>query len=93
MSFFKSHDAHGRPVFVGPLPPGVRPGTQPARPGLSPEELSRHAQDKLSHEEDGYVQGDTFMEYKPAKLKIGIPHPDHIVETTSLRSIQPPDVK
>ncbi|GAU91147.1 hypothetical protein RvY_03461-2 [Ramazzottius varieornatus] len=81
-------DVHGRPIPGSH--PGGRPGTVSA---VNPEEAARLAADKLSHEEDGYVQGDTFMEYKPAKLKIGLPHPDHIVETTSLRSIQPPDIR
>ncbi|XP_055332799.1 protein strawberry notch homolog 1-like [Paramacrobiotus metropolitanus] len=44
-------------------------------------------------EEDGLVMGETFMEYMPAKLKIGMKHPDHVVETTSLRSVAPPDIK
>ena len=82
----KPHEKPGSP------PVDVRPEMLIARPVLPSEKISRQAEDKLSHEEDGYVQGDMFMECKSAKLKTGILHPDHIAETASLRSIQPPDV-
>ncbi|EFN59033.1 hypothetical protein CHLNCDRAFT_137726 [Chlorella variabilis] len=35
---------------------------------------------------------DTFMEYKPAKLSFGRPHPDAVVETASLAAVEPPDI-
>ena len=43
-------------------------------------------------EEGGMVHGETYDQYKPSKLTIGLPHPDPIVETLSLGSVQPPDV-
>jgi len=45
----------------------------------------------IDDEADGY-QAETFVNYKPSKLKFGMPHPDPVVEATSLRSVQPPDV-
>ncbi|KAK9865736.1 hypothetical protein WJX84_001418, partial [Apatococcus fuscideae] len=33
-----------------------------------------------------------FEEYKPAKLKIGCPHPDPVVESNSLMSVDPPEL-
>ena len=43
-------------------------------------------------EEDGHEQGDTFSDYRPAKLALGIDHPDAVVETASLAAVEPPDV-
>lgn len=36
------------------------------------------------------VSGDTFAEYWPAKVRLGGPHPDPVVETASLAGVQPP---
>lgn len=36
--------------------------------------------------------GETFVEYKPRKVKLGEKHPGDIVETGSLASVEPPDV-
>lgn len=36
--------------------------------------------------------GETFADYKPAKLKFGQPHPDPVVETSSLSSVEPVDI-
>ena len=33
-----------------------------------------------------------LQEYKPAKLKIGCPHPDPVVESNSLMSVDPPEL-
>ncbi|ODM96268.1 Protein strawberry notch 1 [Orchesella cincta] len=35
---------------------------------------------------------ETYAEYKPAKLTIGNPHPDSVVETASLASVPPPEI-
>merc|ERR1719289_7710 len=35
---------------------------------------------------------ETYSNYKPPKLKIGLPHPDPVVETASLASVEPADV-
>uniref|UniRef100_F6Q716 Protein strawberry notch homolog 1 n=1 Tax=Ornithorhynchus anatinus TaxID=9258 RepID=F6Q716_ORNAN len=41
-------------------------------------------------EEMGHAE--TYAEYMPIKLKIGLRHPDAVVETSSLSSVTPPDV-
>uniref|UniRef100_A0A2K5KA83 Protein strawberry notch homolog 1 n=1 Tax=Colobus angolensis palliatus TaxID=336983 RepID=A0A2K5KA83_COLAP len=41
-------------------------------------------------EEMGHAE--TYAEYMPIKLKIGLHHPDAVVETSSLSSVTPPDV-
>ena len=35
---------------------------------------------------------ETYSNYKPTKLQIGRQHPDPVVETASLASVEPPDV-
>ncbi|XP_004488559.1 protein FORGETTER 1 [Cicer arietinum] len=42
-------------------------------------------------EDDGGMAGETFTDYRPAKISIGPPHPDPIVETSSLSAVQPPE--
>ncbi|XP_077995470.1 protein strawberry notch homolog 1-like [Glandiceps talaboti] len=41
-------------------------------------------------EESGPTE--TYATYMPSKLKLGIPHPDPVVETSSLSSILPPNI-
>uniref|UniRef100_A0A673JT66 Protein strawberry notch homolog 2 n=1 Tax=Sinocyclocheilus rhinocerous TaxID=307959 RepID=A0A673JT66_9TELE len=41
-------------------------------------------------EELGHV--DTYADYRPSKSKIGISHPDRVVETNTLSSVPPPDI-
>ena len=35
---------------------------------------------------------ETYSNYKPMKLEIGKAHPDPVVETASMASVEPPDV-
>ncbi|KAM1755086.1 hypothetical protein ACFX15_007089 [Malus domestica] len=37
------------------------------------------------------MAGETFTDYRPPKLSIGPPHPDPVVETSSLAAVQPPE--
>uniref|UniRef100_A0A8C9FDB5 Protein strawberry notch homolog 2 n=1 Tax=Pavo cristatus TaxID=9049 RepID=A0A8C9FDB5_PAVCR len=37
-------------------------------------------------------QTETYAEYIPSKSKIGKHHPDHVVETSTLSSVPPPDI-
>uniref|UniRef100_A0A8C2ZWY0 Protein strawberry notch homolog 1 n=1 Tax=Cyclopterus lumpus TaxID=8103 RepID=A0A8C2ZWY0_CYCLU len=43
-------------------------------------------------EEDELGHAETYAEYMPMKLKIGQRHPDPVVETSSLSSVNPPEV-
>lgn len=43
-------------------------------------------------ETGGMVHGETYDQYVPCKLALGLPHPDPIVETASLASANPPDI-
>ena len=38
----------------------------------------------------GYAE--TYADYRPAKLRSGLAHPDCVVETASLSSVTPPDI-
>ncbi|KAH7729381.1 protein F20H11.2 [Aphelenchoides avenae] len=44
-------------------------------------------------DETHIAQVGTFVEYHPVKLRTGLKHPDPVVETVSLSSVYPPDVK
>uniref|UniRef100_A0A7N6AW34 Protein strawberry notch homolog 2 n=1 Tax=Anabas testudineus TaxID=64144 RepID=A0A7N6AW34_ANATE len=68
-------------------------------PAQSQLEVSNKTQSAPEEEEDaeeeeteelGHV--DTYAEYKPSKSKIGISHPDIVVETNTLSSVPPPDI-
>ncbi|VDK52157.1 unnamed protein product [Gongylonema pulchrum] len=39
----------------------------------------------------GYAE--TYADYRPAKLRSGLAHPDCVIETASLSSVAPPDVR
>ncbi|XP_027137844.1 protein strawberry notch homolog 1 isoform X3 [Larimichthys crocea] len=55
-------------------------------PGMKEEdEPEEEEEDELGHAE-------TYAEYMPMKLKVGLRHPDPVVETSSLSSVNPPDV-
>uniref|UniRef100_UPI0037E8FF7D protein strawberry notch homolog 1 isoform X2 n=1 Tax=Semicossyphus pulcher TaxID=241346 RepID=UPI0037E8FF7D len=55
-------------------------------PGMKEEdEPEEEEEEELGHAE-------TYAEYMPMKLKVGLRHPDPVVETSSLSSVNPPDV-
>ncbi|XP_021767573.1 protein FORGETTER 1-like isoform X2 [Chenopodium quinoa] len=56
-----------------------------------PEEVNEVAIEVEQEEGDGGTVGETFTDYRPPKLSIGPPHPDPIVETSSLSAVQPPE--
>ncbi|GIZ01189.1 protein strawberry notch homolog 1 [Caerostris extrusa] len=43
-------------------------------------------------DEEELLRAETYADYMPSKLRIGIRHPDSVIETSSLSSVQPPDV-
>ncbi|KAK9815308.1 hypothetical protein WJX72_001386 [[Myrmecia] bisecta] len=71
---------------VGALPP---PAKLTAPPNAEPEERD----DIVGDAADNSTEHDIYETYRPAKLKEGLPHPDPIVETASLASMEPPEVK
>ncbi|KAJ6324952.1 hypothetical protein OIU76_012109 [Salix suchowensis] len=65
-----------------PLPPLPLPVPPP------PEEVNEVAIEVEREEDEGGTVGETFTDYRPTKLSIGPPHPDPIVETSSLSAIE-----
>ncbi|KAM9306500.1 protein strawberry notch homolog 1 isoform 1-T1 [Pholidichthys leucotaenia] len=55
-------------------------------PGMKEEE------EPEEEEEDELGHAETYAEYMPMKLRIGLRHPDPVVETSSLSSVSPPEV-
>lgn len=49
-------------------------------------------EDELEDEDDQFSSADTYANYRPSKLKLGYEHPDPIVESSSLASVEPPQV-
>lgn len=60
-------------------------------PAEVPEEINEVAIDVEREEDEGGTVGETFIDYIPPKLSLGLPHPDPVVETTSLSAVQPPE--
>ncbi|KAM5192737.1 protein strawberry notch homolog 2 isoform 1-T1 [Mantella aurantiaca] len=61
------------------------PPVQQRAPNLVEEEEEDEDAEELGHTE-------TYADYVPSKSKIGIQHPDRVVETSTLSSVPPPDV-
>lgn len=60
-------------------------------PPQEPEEINEVAIDVEREEDEGGTVGETFTDYRPPKLSLGRPHPDPVVETSSLSAVQPPE--
>ncbi|XP_074572965.1 protein FORGETTER 1 [Curcuma longa] len=56
-----------------------------------PEEINEVAIDVEREEDEGGAIGETFTDYRPPRLSVGRPHPDAVVETSSLSAVQPPE--
>ncbi|KAK9077668.1 hypothetical protein SSX86_006005 [Deinandra increscens subsp. villosa] len=56
-----------------------------------PEEINEVAIEVEREEDGGGSVGETFTDYRPQKMSIGAPHPDPVVETSSLSAVQPPE--
>ncbi|XP_012940832.1 protein strawberry notch homolog 1 [Aplysia californica] len=50
-------------------------------------------EEEIEEEVEELGHAETYAEYKPSKLNFGKKHPDPVVETSSLSSVEPPDVK
>ncbi|EYB83525.1 hypothetical protein Y032_0334g2852 [Ancylostoma ceylanicum] len=48
---------------------------------------------EIDEDEENLGYAETYADYVPAKLRSGVAHPDCVVETASLSSVAPPDVK
>lgn len=57
-----------------------------------PAEVEKEPQLDDDKAEDQMAVAETYADYKPAKLNIGNAHPDAVVETASLSSVEPTDI-
>ncbi|XP_017068055.2 protein strawberry notch homolog 1 [Drosophila eugracilis] len=81
----------GQPYMSLPM---TNPGAMPKEPlkvkdtGILPEQAVED--EEVDYEEIGVA--DTFAAYWPSKLKFGKAHPDPVVETATLSSVELPDI-
>ncbi|XP_077149319.1 protein strawberry notch homolog 1 isoform X2 [Ranitomeya variabilis] len=59
---------------------------------FSPTTKVKDEDEPEEEDEDEMGHAETYAEYMPIKLKVGLRHPDPVVETSSLSSVTPPDV-
>ncbi|ULT98449.1 hypothetical protein L3Y34_000075 [Caenorhabditis briggsae] len=57
------------------------------------DEALQQRKNDLEDDEENLGYAETYSEYTPAKLRSGMAHPDSVVESASLSSVSPPDVK
>ncbi|KAJ8762665.1 hypothetical protein K2173_010686 [Erythroxylum novogranatense] len=73
-----------------PPPPLLLTTTASSTPPPA-DDVNEVAIEVEQEEDEGGHVGETFTDYRPPKLSIGPPHPDPIVETSSLSAVQPPE--
>ncbi|PWZ45096.1 Protein FORGETTER 1 [Zea mays] len=81
-------------TFLSVLPLQLVPGATISMvlPAAEPhEEINEVAIDVERDEDEGGTVGETFTDYRPSKLSLGLSHPDPVVETSSLSAVQPPE--
>ncbi|KAK3855126.1 hypothetical protein Pcinc_038450 [Petrolisthes cinctipes] len=59
---------------------------------LNPLMLAQPSHEEELEDDDAMGVAETYADYMPSKLKVGIKHPDQVVETASMSSVEPPDV-
>ena len=58
----------------------------------APPEKSAKTDEPNDDELDDVEEEITYKPYRPAKLSYGIPHPDPVVENSTLAAVAPPDI-
>lgn len=60
------------------------------------EQMKKKAEERKdlreAQEDENHEDLLSYSVYKPAKLKFGVPHPDPVVENSSLAAVDPPDI-
>ena len=69
-------------------------GIKPNQENVTNKNSSSFQEDEEVAAEDEEDMGviETYSNYKPTKLDVGLDHPDPVVETASLASVEPADV-
>ena len=75
------------------LPPGALAGMPSAHADIARRRLEaeQRAERELDEDVGAADMGETFISYKPLKVKLGWPHPDPVVETSALASVVAPE--
>jgi len=60
--------------------------------GQFPRMMEQDDEEVAAEDEDDMGVIETYSNYKPPKLNVGLEHPDAVVETASLASVEPADV-
>uniref|UniRef100_A0A5S6QQW1 Strawberry notch AAA domain-containing protein n=1 Tax=Trichuris muris TaxID=70415 RepID=A0A5S6QQW1_TRIMR len=76
---------------VGPGSP-YSPASAQVEDSSSQDDDLPEIEDVSPEEDFGLSHADTYSDYAPSKLRSGLPHPDPVVETSSLTSVQPPEI-
>ncbi|PIO76469.1 helicase protein, partial [Teladorsagia circumcincta] len=81
------------PVPTAP-PPKTYSKSQKAKDEMKQAHQSAtEKRSEIDEDEENLGYAETYADYVPAKLRSGVAHPDCVVETASLSSVAPPDVK
>lgn len=67
--------------------PRPAPPPRPSEDEMAAQDLEANAE-----ADEEFQEVETYSDYWPAKLTIGHPHPDPVVETSSLSTVEPPDI-
>merc|ERR1719189_1704807 len=71
---------------------GVPGGRGMGAMGFNRGMMEQEDEEVAAEDEDDMGVIETYSNYKPTKLQIGRQHPDPVVETASLASVEPPEV-
>ncbi|KHJ93704.1 helicase protein [Oesophagostomum dentatum] len=81
------------PAPTGP-PPKLYTKSQKAKDEMRlAHQTAAEKRSEIDEDEENLGYAETYADYVPAKLRSGVAHPDSVVETASLSSVAPPDVK
>ncbi|WKY00151.1 hypothetical protein Q1695_014762 [Nippostrongylus brasiliensis] len=81
------------PVATAP-PPKQYSKSQKAKDEMRlAHQTATEKRSEIDEDEENLGYAETYADYVPAKLRSGVSHPDCVVETASLSSVAPPDVK
>ncbi|PAV91926.1 hypothetical protein WR25_06227 isoform A [Diploscapter pachys] len=83
---------NSRGSSAAPSPPMSVSRSQRAKDELRAAMAQAKERRELEEEEENLGYAETYSEYRPAKLRSGLAHPDSVVESASLSSVAPPEV-
>ncbi|RNA44326.1 strawberry notch -like protein, partial [Brachionus plicatilis] len=89
-------ESNATPINQQSIINGVKNNNQTDQPNeakfVRNESIYERDDQVVVEEEEELGHAETYADYMPSKLKLGLKHPDPIVETSSLASVEPPDI-